>query len=242
VHVSLNCGGATKQRRHTTLIAFGRETEKARELFQNANEYNTNGVSIDPASPHGEWEAEIGVGKLRLNGLVSLDAAYTSVSNASILTTKPLIFSGSKLLLNLNAGGGGSLYIELHLGSHASGPSLLTSNFLTHNGVDLEAAFHSSANASASTNKVILDPCGTCVSLLPPGSHPSDFCCCEDGDRGAGRTTDCFGDAHARLQTLRVPVRGVAFWCIVRVSAFVRHALLSALLNAIAVVVFIHRL
>jgi hypothetical protein len=39
----------------------------------------------------------------------------------------------------------------VHLGS-ASSPPLLTSNFLTHNGVDLEAAFRPSANASVAAN------------------------------------------------------------------------------------------
>jgi hypothetical protein len=32
----------------------------------NTDEYS--GLSIDPKSPHGEWEAEIAVGRLRLNG------------------------------------------------------------------------------------------------------------------------------------------------------------------------------
>lgn len=111
----------------------------------------TDGVSIDPASPNGEWRSEIGVGRLRVNGLVSLDAPYTSVADAATLTTKPFIFSGSKLLLNLDAGGGGSLFIEVHLGS-ASSPPVLTSSFLTHNGVDLVAPFRPSANASVVAN------------------------------------------------------------------------------------------
>ena len=114
-----------------------------------ATEYS--GLSIDPKSPHGEWMAEIGVGRLRLNGLVSLDAPYTTPAGAAVLTTKPLVFKGNTLLMNLDAGGGGSLYVQVYLapngGAVTGQPTiLLTSNFLVHNGVDLEVAFASGGN------------------------------------------------------------------------------------------------
>ena len=90
-------------------------------------------------------------------------------ADAATLTTKPFVFSGARLLLNLDAGGGGSLFIEAHLGS-ASGPPVLTSSFLTHNGVDLEVAFRPSANASETANATAIaslagQPVGPSVSL-----------------------------------------------------------------------------
>jgi hypothetical protein len=105
----------------------------------NTDEYS--GPSIDPKSPHGEWEAEIGVGRLRLNGLVSLDSPYTDPAGAAVLTTKPIIFQGAKLFINLDAGGGGSLVVQVFTPGDTK--PLLTSNFLVHNGVDLEVAFAS---------------------------------------------------------------------------------------------------
>jgi hypothetical protein len=113
----------------------------------NTDEYSD--LSIDPKSLHGEWEAEIGVGRLRLNGLVSLDAPYSSAANAPVLTTKALVYKGSKLFMNLDAGGGGSLYVQVYLAPRGNGPvtgqPVLTSNFLVHNGIDLEVEFVSGA-------------------------------------------------------------------------------------------------
>jgi hypothetical protein len=105
----------------------------------NTDEYS--GPSIDPKSPHGEWDAEIGVGRLRLNGLVSLDAPYTDPAGAAVLTTKPIIYQGATLLLNLDAGGGGSLFVQVFTSEADTTEPLLTSNFLVHNGVDLEVVF-----------------------------------------------------------------------------------------------------
>ena len=86
---------------------------------------------------------QIGVGRLRLNGLVSLDAPYTDPAGAAVLTTKPIIYQGSKLLINLDAGGGGSLVVQVY--KQNSPEPLLTSNVLVHNGVELEAVFASGA-------------------------------------------------------------------------------------------------
>ena len=47
--------------------------------------------------------------KLRLDGFVSLDADYTGGE----FTTPPLIFSGRQLALNTDAGGGGSVRVEI---------------------------------------------------------------------------------------------------------------------------------
>ena len=58
-----------------------------------------------------------------------------------MLTTKPIIYRGDKLLINLDAGGGGSLFVQVFTTDDSQ--PLLTSNFLVHNGVDLEVAFAS---------------------------------------------------------------------------------------------------
>jgi hypothetical protein len=134
----------------------------------NVDEYS--GLSIDPKSPHGEWEAEIAVGKLRLNGLVSLDAGYTSSANAAMLTTKPFIFAGRRLLLNLDASGGGSLFIQLHLAAEFPATprsALLTSNYLVHNGVDLEVEFWNGGDAPGAVNSTaIASLAGTPVVMV----------------------------------------------------------------------------
>ena len=93
-------------------------------------------IALDPQAQHG-WEGEMGVGRLRLNGLMSLDAPYLS---DAVLTTKDFVFAGHRLLLNVNAAGGGSLVVEVHRADAPPGaPALLTSVPLTRNGVELEA-------------------------------------------------------------------------------------------------------
>ena len=128
---------------------------------------SSTGPSIDPKSPHGEWEAEIGVGRLRLNGLVSLDAPYTDPAGAAVLTTKPIVYQGSKLLINLDAGGGGSLFVQVYRPNKTE--PLLTSNFLVHNGVDLEVAFVSGAawgGGRVANKTAVADLAGTPVVLV----------------------------------------------------------------------------
>ena len=53
-------------------------------------------ATVDPQSTNG-WQSEIAVGRLRLNGLVSLDAGYSTEDDAAILVTKPLIFAGQRM-------------------------------------------------------------------------------------------------------------------------------------------------
>ena len=137
----------------------------------NVDEYS--GLSIDPKSPHGEWEAEIAMGKLRVDGLVSLDAAYTSAEDAAVLMTKPFVFAGRRLLLNLDASGGGSLFIELYVGgteatASGSAPPLLTSKYLVHNGADLEVEFLNGGGAGpgAVNTTAIASLAGTPIVLV----------------------------------------------------------------------------
>ncbi|MBW8039914.1 MAG: hypothetical protein FVQ85_07950 [Planctomycetes bacterium] len=58
---------------------------------------------------HVENERGVGRALLRLDGFISADAAYTSGE----LTTKPLVFSGSKLELNVATGAGGTVQVEI---------------------------------------------------------------------------------------------------------------------------------
>ena len=66
------------------------------------------------------------------------------MSEASVLRTKPFVFSGRQLLVNLDPGGGGSLTVVVR--EHdADGPILLTSLPLVYNGVDLPVLFGASS-------------------------------------------------------------------------------------------------
>lgn len=123
-------------------------------------------ATIDPLSKNG-WEGEIGVGKrrmllaivtyrvladrnrvvllhadsagrLRRHGLVSLNAPYSRWQDAAVLHTKPFIFKGTRMLINLEASGGGSLTVQLyHASSTNDDHPLLTSTPVVLNGVDL---------------------------------------------------------------------------------------------------------
>ncbi len=63
---------------------------------------------IDPAAG-GEHLTGIGRAVLRLDGWVSADAAYTGGE----LTTRPLVFAGSRLRLNVDTGAGGIVKVEI---------------------------------------------------------------------------------------------------------------------------------
>ena len=51
-------------------------------------------------------------GALRADGLVSVDAPYVAAADAATLLTRPLTFNGT-LHLNVDAGGGGSVVVEV---------------------------------------------------------------------------------------------------------------------------------
>ena len=94
----------------------------------------------------------MGVGRLRLNGLMSLDAPYLS---DAVLTTKDFVFAGRRLLLNVNAAGGGSLVVEVHRADGPPGaPALLTSVPLTRNGVELEALWEATPTSVGNATAV----------------------------------------------------------------------------------------
>jgi hypothetical protein len=92
---------------------------------------------LDPHNTDG-WESEIVVARARRHGLVSLDAGYTEEARAAQLRTKLLTFSGSRLVLNLDAAGAGALSVEV-LG--ANGKLLATSVPSTANSVRFEVVW-----------------------------------------------------------------------------------------------------
>ena len=66
------------------------------------------------------FRSEIALGRLRLDGAVSMNGPYGRAGN---LTTKPLLFRGKKLFLNCDASGGGAIIAFIH--SAQSGELLL---------------------------------------------------------------------------------------------------------------------
>jgi hypothetical protein len=65
--------------------------------------------NIDPATPGRQPLGGIGRAVMRLDGFVSADADY----QGGELVTPPIRFSGSRLELNLDTGGGGSVRVEI---------------------------------------------------------------------------------------------------------------------------------
>lgn len=75
-------------------------------FYYAANNRDHDGY-IDPAVS--EPMSGIGLATLRLDGFVSADADYTG----GTLTTRPIAFAGTRLEVNLDGGGGGSLQVEI---------------------------------------------------------------------------------------------------------------------------------
>ena len=46
---------------------------------------------VDPKTPSGLAEGDIAIGHLRLDGLFSLDAPYSSAADAAVVETKPFV-------------------------------------------------------------------------------------------------------------------------------------------------------
>ena len=67
------------------------------------------GFSVPHGGSSGPELAGIGRAVLRRDGFISADAAYTGGE----LTTRPLVFAGSKLQLNLDTGAGGTVRVEI---------------------------------------------------------------------------------------------------------------------------------
>jgi hypothetical protein len=100
------------------------------ELFFVTRTNTAEGISLslDPLATG--WESEIAMGRLRKHGLVSLDAPYSTNTDAAVLTTKPLIFRGKELVLNLNSAGGGSLMVEVRLATDPPQTQVIVLSFV----------------------------------------------------------------------------------------------------------------
>ena len=93
--------------------------------------------------------------RLRVNGLVSLDAPYLREADAAVLVTKPLIFRGHTLFLNLDSAGPGSLAIEVRRADQPSdAPAELQSVPLSANGVDLLVMWGGSPESAGSSTMI----------------------------------------------------------------------------------------
>ena len=129
--------------RNVWLAAPGPITVGDEELFfvTRSNFAEGTAFPISEDAKHG-WEGVITLGRMRRHGLVSLDAPYSVAEDAAQLTTKPLTFRGRRLLLNLEASGGGSVAIEVHSATAAPGAvPLLKAMPLVHSGVALEVSW-----------------------------------------------------------------------------------------------------
>ena len=79
---------------------------------------------------------EVALGRLRVDGTVSIDGPYGRAGN---LTTKALVFSGEKLRLNVDAGGGGAVTVSVRT---PGGERLLGSSLpIVHSAVDSEVVW-----------------------------------------------------------------------------------------------------
>ena len=77
------------------------------------------------------------LGRLRVDGAVSVDGPYGKAGN---LTTKPLEFRGSQLRLNCDASGGGAITVSIY--SAQSGELLLgPSSPIVHSSVRAEVSW-----------------------------------------------------------------------------------------------------
>ena len=73
---------------------------------------STDGTACHRPGADCVFRSEVALGRLRLNGAVSLDSPYGKPSNA---TTVPLLFSrdARRIVLNVDASGGGSVTVEV---------------------------------------------------------------------------------------------------------------------------------
>ena len=71
---------------------------------------------IDPDA-HGQWRSGVGLARTRLDGFLSLDAPLLKDGEegwgGAELLTKPLVFAGKALQLNVDTGAAGSVLVEM---------------------------------------------------------------------------------------------------------------------------------
>ena len=83
------------------------------ELYFVTRSNVAEGVARAIDSSSHAWKSEIAIGKLRVDGMVSMDAPYSRAQDAAVLRTKPLVFHGRRLELNVDASGGGSVFVQV---------------------------------------------------------------------------------------------------------------------------------
>jgi hypothetical protein len=115
---------------------------------QNTKEYCNCPNDVDPKSPSQQSEGTIAVGRLRLDGLFSLDAPYSSAADAAVLETKPFIYSGSQLILNLDANSG-SVVVSVFVSGGDDELPVLVSAPLVHSDVDQAVRFLNRPNSTS---------------------------------------------------------------------------------------------
>jgi hypothetical protein len=106
---------------------------------------------VDPKAK--ELDSAISRAILRLDGFVSVDAAYSG----GWLTTPPLTFEGSRLELNLDTSAGGIAQVELQdvAGKPVSGFSLAEADILNGNSVGMPVSWKGSTDLSSLAGKVV---------------------------------------------------------------------------------------
>ena len=110
-------------------------------------------LALDPLAI--KWDSDIAIGRLRRHGLVSLDAPYSRWVEAATVTTKPLIFQGRRLVLNLNSAGGGALTVQLRLaGDGQARPPRLQSVPLVTNSVRATVLWNGDATTPGNATAV----------------------------------------------------------------------------------------
>lgn len=94
---------------------------------------------------------EVALGRLRVDGTVSIDGPYGRAGN---LTTKALVFSGEKLRLNVDAGGGGAVTVSVRT---PGGERLLGSSLpIVHSAVDSEVVWREGGLGHLAGQAVVL--------------------------------------------------------------------------------------
>jgi hypothetical protein len=90
---------------------------------------------------------------LRLDGFISADAAYTGGE----LTTKPLIFSGARLELNVDTSAGGTVLVEIQdeAGEPVEGFTIVDADEVNGNYIRKVATWNGSNDVSSLAGKVI---------------------------------------------------------------------------------------
>jgi hypothetical protein len=114
----------------------------------NTKEYCNCPNDVDPKSASGNSEGDIAVGRLRLDGLFSLDAPYSSASDAALLETKSFVYSGSQLILNLDANSG-SVVVSVFLTGGDNESPVLVSAPLAHSDINRAVRFLNRPNSTS---------------------------------------------------------------------------------------------